>query len=99
LVILIKENYMKKEERMSDIFEKIAELMKTDASFEEQEDAFLNYLVNIDREDIYSIIMEMITVIIAMDTPEEMIYNPEKFMDKDISKEEEKDECHLRIVH
>ena len=90
---------MKEEQRLRHIFEKIMELMQGDMSFEEQHDAFLNYLVNIDREDVYGIMLEMISVILAMETPAELIYNPDKFMNKDIYDKEEDDKPHLKLVH
>ena len=39
---------MKKEQRLRHLFEKIMELMQSDMSFDEQHDAFLEYLINID---------------------------------------------------
>ena len=88
-----------KEQRLSNIFEKIMELMQSGMSFDEQHDEFLEYLVNIDRDDVYSIMIEMISIIIAMDTPAELIYNPDKFMNKDIYDKEEDDKPHLTLVH
>ena len=90
---------MKEEQRLKHLFEKIMELMQSDMSFDEQHDAFLEYLVNIDRDDVYSIMIEMISIIITMDTPAELIYSPDKFMNKDIYDKEEDDKPHLKLVH